>query len=173
VCTHQLQSAHVCIFMCVHTWICIHVQIAVGVYTHTFSLISAICMSLWLHMNMFTHLCSHSHMQMAKEPYKRDLYSPKSSIILRSLLIVATPYTYEYVYMCRLQLVCTHTLFLWFRPSACRCGCICAVRNQRESVCVHTNCNLHMYTYSYVYEMAMISRLLKIIPLFGEYRSLL
>jgi len=28
----------------------------------------------------------------AKEPYKRDLYSPERRIILRSLLIVATPY---------------------------------------------------------------------------------
>jgi len=27
----------------------------------------------------------------AKEPYKRDLYSPKKPIILRSLLLVATP----------------------------------------------------------------------------------
>jgi len=29
----------------------------------------------------------------AKEPYKRDLYSSKRHIILRSLLIVATPYS--------------------------------------------------------------------------------
>jgi len=28
----------------------------------------------------------------AKEPYKKDLYSPKRPVILRSLLLVATPY---------------------------------------------------------------------------------
>ena len=34
---------------------------------------------------------------LAKEPYKRDYILQKTPIILRSLLIVATPYIYAYV----------------------------------------------------------------------------
>jgi len=32
------------------------------------------------------------YVSFAKKPYKRDLYSPKRRIILRGLLIIATPY---------------------------------------------------------------------------------
>ena len=45
----------------------------------------------------------------AKEPYKRDPYSPKRRIILRSLLIVATPYLRQdmgYVSLENIVLLC-------------------------------------------------------------------
>jgi len=41
---------------------------------------------------LFCRISSFLQGSFAKELYKRDLYSPKRGIILRSLLIVATPY---------------------------------------------------------------------------------
>ena len=43
----------------------------------------------WLRLVGFLQL----EVSIAKEPYKRDLYSPKRLMISRSLLIVATPYS--------------------------------------------------------------------------------
>jgi len=44
------------------------------------------------------------YVSFAKEPYKSDLYSPKRHIILRSLLLVATPY----IFLCTtINVVCT------------------------------------------------------------------
>ena len=44
---------------------------------------------------------------IAKEPYKRDLYSPKRHIILRNLLIVATPYNHSE------SLHCVYSIHIW------------------------------------------------------------
>ena len=82
-----------------------------------------------------------------KEPYKRDLYSAKRRIILRSLLIVATPYIYSHIMPMTRRII--------FRMSQCmrlvrererkrERGCMCLVRERERKrergcvcVCVH------------------------------------
>ena len=65
----------------------------------------------------------------AKKPYKRDIYSSKRRIILRSLLIVATPYTHDYIH----EYICTRV-----------CAYIFVYINMRIGIyihmCTHTSC---------------------------------
>jgi len=66
----------------------------------------------------------------AKEPYQRDYILQKRPIILRSLLIVATPYTINYE-------SCTHVLIQNIIYST--------------QVYIHIYMYIHIYIYTYIY----------------------
>jgi len=71
---------------CVSTWL-IHVWLCLWA-------VATICVSTWLIHMGWLRLVGSIQLQVsfAKEPYKRDDILQKRPIILRSLLIVATPY---------------------------------------------------------------------------------
>jgi len=81
----------------------------------------------------------------AKEPYKRDDILQQRPIILRSLLIVATPYkdicAYIHIYICI-------SICKW-RPFTCEC---CS-----KYICIYTH--IHMYICIYVGTIHMWMRL--------------
>ena len=87
-----------------------------------------------------------SQVSFAKEPHKRDLYSPKKPMILRSLLIVATPYPALLSVFCDscvcvskhvLESVCC--LYVKQRQYVCACvlvcNCVCMYRCVYVDVC--------------------------------------
>ena len=61
----------------IHTYLHIHIWIYIYIYVNIFVYVHFVCMS---------------NRSFAKEPYQRDDILQKRTIILRSLLIVATPY---------------------------------------------------------------------------------
>ena len=87
-----------------------------------------------------------------KRALLKRLYSAKRPIILRSLLIVATPYvytgTYWYVYMharlCLCRCVC---VYVYMNINVCTCMC----------ECIHVHIWIYIYAYIYIYIFVWLS----------------
>jgi len=85
----------------------------------------------------------------AREPYKRDDILQKRPIILRSLLIVATPYvyisTYTYTYVYVDLCVYLH-IHIHMYVEVCVCVCVCGEIFPPKHTQTHT---LHISAYKY------------------------
>jgi len=95
--------------------ICFHLEKQIGIWRFQYQsncIWLCSCTYIWyIYVRPCTFVrCIYSllhKVSFAKEPYKRDYIPQKSPIILRSLLIVATPY----IYVCPCALVwCTYSL---------------------------------------------------------------
>jgi len=102
ICTYVLTYIYVCVYMCIHiyvftnTYVCIYIYIYIYIYIQDFHTLCVcvcihaleyVCMG-WLRLVGFLKV----KVFFAKEPHKRDDILQKRPIILRSLLIIATPY---------------------------------------------------------------------------------
>jgi len=81
---HMSKSVYICVYVCVNVRRCVCVCVYVCAL-HT--------LMGWLRSVGSLKL----QVSFAKEPYKRDYFLQKRPIILRSLLIVATPYKISYI----------------------------------------------------------------------------
>ena len=84
--------------LCIYTYICIYVYIHIYVYVpHGTAMrqcrLNECRIYIYIHMGWLRRVGAlESLVSFAKEPYKRDDILQKRPIILRSLLIIDTPY---------------------------------------------------------------------------------
>jgi len=120
---------YVCVCVCARARACTHIHTCtyqrvpvdpdiMSTHTHLMG---------WLRLVGFLKLL----ISFAKEPYKRDYILQKRLIILRSLLIVATPY----VYICRSRYRCVY-MCVCVCVCACVCVCVCACVCAKACRCV-------------------------------------
>ena len=115
-------NARVCVYVCVCVCVCVCVSAPMRSLVHTCN-DGCVCERAW-HISVYTHIllyqcaCVHTYKSIAiglpphmrwlrlvsslkscaKEPYKKDCILQMGPIILRSLLIVATPYLLVSIY---------------------------------------------------------------------------
>jgi len=129
--------------MYIHT--CTHICLHIHTYTHIYVYmpnndIFLIAMG-WLQLEGSSKL----QVSCAKEPYNRDDILQKRPIILRSLLIVATPYLQQQSHgIC----ICTY-ICMYIRISVYMYTCICPVA--RPSLYTYTYILVYKYIYIYKY----------------------
>jgi len=129
-------------YTCIYTYIytCIHICIYTCMYTYEYVQIHVpMATSMgWLRLVGSLKL----QVSFAKEPYKRDYVLQKRPIILRRLLIVATPY----LYLCKcIMNIYTHRYIytnIFVCIHICICTCICIF------TCIHT---YYIYIHAYAY----------------------
>ena len=90
LCVHMYHS---CIYVYINTHLHIHVHTYIHSFTHVYLLGT---LMRWLRLVGSLKL----YVSFAKEPYKIEDILQKKPIILRSLLIVASPYRCVYTYRC-------------------------------------------------------------------------
>jgi len=137
-CSNNPFTYSICICMylfvgvCIYTYMCLWFASCPN-YSFTYSMYINICICVCLSMCVckYTYMCLQStispdmgwlrlvgssklQVSFAKEPYKRDYILQKKPVILRSLLIVATPLPFflfqvhNYMYMYVLIYMCMH-----------------------------------------------------------------
>jgi len=121
---------YICIFTYIYIYICIHIYMHTYVQTNMCSYIH-ICMYMCAHMWRYTHMgwlqlvgSLKSLVFFAENSLFYRALLQKRPIILRSLLIVATPYTFEesdkvaethvYIHKCMYIYACTYVLLYIF-----------------------------------------------------------
>jgi len=89
--------AYICIY--IHIYLCICIYISIYIYVWKYSVIKSGDSTSLYGMGWLRLVGSLIfQVSFAKEPYKRDYILQKRPMVLRSLLIVATPYVYMYLY---------------------------------------------------------------------------
>jgi len=90
---------------------------------------------VWLQLVGFFIL----HVSLSKEPYKRDDILQEKHIILRRLLIVATPYSYIRYIARFFELWYTYSLFLHLSLSPSPPLCVCEEPPHIDILCSRTH----------------------------------
>ena len=117
VCMHAHSHSHTCIlqthvYMRVHRYVCMYMNTD----THVFFVFNHICVYTSLPMGWLRLVGSLKfYVSFAKESHKRDYILQQRPIILRGLLIVATPYVlieYTYIWVLWKHLCIIETLYL-------------------------------------------------------------
>ena len=93
-CVHVCVCVRVCVCVCVRAYVCECVRVCMCA-TVGFLFCPSVAVMEWLQLVGSIKL----HVSFAKETYKRDYILQKRPTILRSLLIVASPYVYRHVFV--------------------------------------------------------------------------
>ena len=134
-CIYVCACLCMCVYACVGVRTCVYACVAcVGVRLCVYACVGVV---MYRHMGWLRVVGSLTlYLSFAKEPYKRDYILQKRPIILRSLLIVATPYE---------SIVCRVRVYMCVRVYVFVCMLVlvhaCAIMRVYSVFCAATACH--------------------------------